>query len=230
MTTNELVQLGTELVNDAEARGITMRMIGGAAVYARCPSIESHKTLQRENKDLDLMVAEDRWRRVEDIFTARGFGKKSESASELHFAKGEAEVEVSLPQLKEDFALDFSSRLKVIPLTLPLADLMLMKLARVDFREKDIQDAAALLVDHRVTDGGDEEEEINRTYLYHLVNKEYRLWKTVFDNTVTLEKVFDRYLEPEEAQLAWRRVELLQEVLDGQSHSLGWWAGRVIAR
>jgi hypothetical protein len=60
-----------------------------------------------------------------------------------------------------------------------------------------------------------------------VTNSNYRLWKTVFDNTVTLEKTFDRYLDPAEAQLAWRRTELLQEVLDGKSHSVGWWAARV---
>lgn len=230
MPGNELVKLGTEIVNDAQARGMTMRMIGGIAIYARCPSIETNKKLQRANADLDFIVDAKDWQRVAEIFIARGFTKKDESASEQHFVKEDVTVEVSHPHFREDFNFDFSKRLNVTPLTLPLVDLLLMKLARVDFQEKDIQDAAALLIDHRVTDGGDEEEEINRECLYQIVNNEYRLWKTVFDNTVTLEKTFDKYLEPEEAQLAWRRTELLQEVLDGKSHSLGWWAGRVLTR
>lgn len=230
MTAKELVQLGTELVNDAQAQGITLRMIGGVAIYSRCPSIESHKTLRRTNADLDFIVAADAWGRVGEVFTARGFMKRAESATAQLFDKGDVHIEVAHPNFREQLVQDFSSRLNVTPLTLPLADLLLMKLARTKFEEKDIQDSAALLVDHRVTDGGDEEEEINRVYLFHVVNDEYRLWKTVFDNTVTLEKVFDKYLEPEEAQLAWRRTELLQEVLDGKSHSLAWWAGRVLTR
>ncbi len=230
MRTKELVQLGAKVVNDASARGMTLRMIGGIAIYVRCPSIETNKKLQRANADLDFIVAASDWSRVGEIFVARGFAKKSESAREQHFVQDDVTVEVSHPHFREDFEIDFSPRLQATPLTLPLVDLLLMKLARVNFQEKDVQDAAALLVDHRVTDGGDEEEEINREYLYHVVNKDYRLWKTVFDNTVTLEQTFDKYLEPEEAQLAWRRIELLQEVLDGKSHSLGWWAGRVLTR
>lgn len=230
MIVNELVTLGTELVHDAQQRGMTLRMIGGVAIYARCPSIETHKSLQRVNKDLDFMVAADGWQRVGEIFTARGFSKKDESATQQHFVKEDVEIEVSGTQYCEDFAIDFSKRLNLIPLTLPLADLLLIKLARVNFKEKDIQDSAALLVDHRVTTGGDEEEEINRECLYQIANAHFSLWKTVFDNTVTLEKIFDKYLEPEEAQLAWRRIELLQEVLDGKSHTLGWWAGRVLQR
>lgn len=230
MTTNELVQLGTDLVKQAEAQGIVLRMIGGVAIYARCPSIESNKRLQREHADLDFVVDDQKWQRVGEIFNAQGFAKNAEAATEQKFVKDDVTIEIVKPQHREDFALDFSTRLNVTPLTLPLADLLLLKLARVEFKEKDIQDAAALLVDHRVTNDGDEEDEINREYLYHIVNKDYGLWKTVFDNTVTLEKVFDKYLEPEEAQLAWRRTELLQEVLDGKSHSLGWWAGRVLSR
>lgn len=230
MTTQELVQLGTELVNEAETRSIVLRMIGGVAIYARCPSIETNPKLQRVHADLDLMVDEKDWPRVGEIFTARGFSKKDESAREQHFVRDEVTAEVSHPHFREDFEIDFSARVNVTPLTLPLADLMLMKLARVNFKEKDIQDVTALLVDHRVTTDGDEEEEINRGQLYRVVNQNYRLWKTVFDNTVTLEKVFGNYLEPEEAQLAWRRTELLQEVLDGKAHSLGWWAGRIVTR
>ncbi len=230
MTTKELVQLGTELVKDANARGMMLRMIGGIAIYARCPSIETNPRLQRVNADLDFMVDEKDWMRVGEIFTARGFVKKDESAREQHFVQDEVTAEISHPHFREDFQIDFSARLNVTPLTLPLADLLLMKLARVNFKVKDIQDATALLVDHRVTTDGEEEEEINRAQLYRVANNDYRLWKTIFDNTVTLEKVFDKYLEPEEAQLAWRRTELLQEVLDGKTHSLGWWAGRVLTR
>lgn len=230
MTTNELAQLGAELVNEANARGMVLRMIGGIAIYARCPSIETNPRLQRAHADLDLMVEAKDWARVREIFSARGFVSKAESSREQHFVQDSITVEVSPPHFREDFEMDFSTRLNVTPLTLPLVDLLLMKLARVNFKEKDIQDATALLVDHRVTTDGDEEEEINRAQLYRVANTDYRLWKTVFDNTVTLEKVFDKYLEPEEAQLAWRRIELLQEVLDGKGHSLGWWAGRLVTR
>jgi hypothetical protein len=230
MTTKELVELGTQLIQDAESRGMTLRMFGGVAIYARCPSIESNPRLQRENADLDFIVSDKDWSRIGEVLTAKGFTKKDETASEQHFLRNNVEIELSKPHFREDYNLDFTSRLNLIPLTLPLVDLLMLKLARIKFSDKDIQDSAALLVDHRVTDEGEEEEEIHRGRLYHVVNNEYRLWKTVFDNTVVLEKTFDKYLDPGEAQLAWRRTELLQEVLDGKSHSMGWWAGRLVTR
>ncbi len=230
MTANELVQEGTELVNAAQAQNITLRMGGGVAIYARCPSVESHTTLQRTYSDLDFFAAKNDWARATELFKARGWVEKNASADVLQFSKRTAVAEISSPLWRKDFTLDFSARLAVTPLTLPLADLLLQKLARVNFQDKDIQDCAALLVDHRVVTGGDETEDINREYFFQVTNQNYKLWKTVYDNTVTLEKVFDKYLEPEEAQLAWRRLELLQEVLDGQKHSTGWWVGRVLIR
>ena len=122
MTTNELAELGTNLVNDAQARSITLRMIGGVAIYARCPSIESNKRLQRENKDLDFIVSQDGWNRIREVFTEHGFTKKDESATEQHYVRDDVTVEVSQPRLQEDFTLDFSSRLSVTPLTLPLVE------------------------------------------------------------------------------------------------------------
>ena len=199
MTGNELVQLGTGLVNDAQAQGLTLRLSGGVAILARCPSIESHPSLQREIKDLDVYADADSWKNIVPFMTAHGFQKTIDAPTELTFVKDGATVEIQNLSYREDFALDFSLRLKITPLTLPLADLLLLKLARINFHEKDIRDCAALLADHRVTDGGDEAEDINRSYLYPVVNSNYRLWKTVFDNTVTLEKIFDKYLEPEEA-------------------------------
>jgi hypothetical protein len=230
MSATELAKLGTEIVNGAEGQSMTLRMTGGVAIYARCPSIETHATLQRAHSDLDFVAATKDWGRVAEFFALRGWRKKSDAPTKMEFEQTDVIVEVNSPTHLRDFALDFSARLAVTPLTLPLADLLLQKLARVNFQEKDIQDCAALLVDHRVVMGGDEEEDINREYFYRVVNQEYKLWKTVFNNTVTLEKVFDKYLEPEEAQLAWRRTELLQEVLDGKQHSASWWVGRVVTR
>jgi hypothetical protein len=229
MTVTELVQFGTDLVANAQAQNLTLRLCEGVAIAARCPSIETQPALQRTYLDLDF-IAPHPQSVLNSFFTRQGFQATSESAASLILARDGVTVEVLPTRVRRDFTFDFAARLSITPLTLPLADLLLLKLGRLQFEEKDIQDAAALLVDHRVDDGGDEAEDINREYLYRVANQDYRLWKAIFDNTVTLEKVFPKYLEAEQAQLAWRRVERLQEVLDGKSHSLGWWAGRVLTR
>jgi hypothetical protein len=112
---------------------------------------------------------------------------------------------------------------------LPLADLLLIKLQRVKFAEKDIQDSIALLLDHRVAKG-EAEDQIDHEYIAKLCARDWGLFTTVYENTVVLEKVLDKYLEPEEAQLVWRRIELLQGDMDEQPKSLGWMLQQLIKR
>ena len=106
---------------------------------------------------------------------------------------------------------------------------MLIKIARVKFEEKDIQDSIALLLDHRVG-RGEGEDQIDRQYIAKLAGKNWGLFTTAYDNTVALEKILDRYLEPEEAQLVWRRIELLQEDMDREPKSFGWMVNQFLRR
>lgn len=228
MTGRELVQLGREIVQHAQARGLTLRLYGGVAIYARCPSIETHPSLQRPYADIDLITAPDAWEGLPSLLAARGFAMHRRTPTRMTWQQEQVTIDIRQAKVRNDFLFDLAPRLNITPLTLPLADLLLLELAHIQFVEKHIQDACALLLDHRVMNDGDEDQVINREYLHRVVNQNYRLWKTVFDNTVTLEQVFDRYLEPEEAQLAWRRVELIQEVLDGKPHSWRWWMGRFL--
>lgn len=226
----DLIQLASDIVKEADKSGLLVRLFGGVAIYARCPSIKTHPTLQRKYTDLDFLASVSHWDQLAQIFVANGMVVKEKKPSQITFVKNAILADLRPPVYREDFAFDFTGRLGVAPLTMPIADLLLRKLARRVFKDKDARDACALLLDHRVTTGGDEQEEINREYLYHTTNRNYALWKTVFDNTVMLEKTFDSYLEPEEAQLTWRRIELIQEVLDGKSHTPNWWLGRFFTR
>jgi hypothetical protein len=222
MTPDELVQLGTEVVNRARERGARVRLYGGVAVYARCESIATHPKLQRAHADLDFIAAREAWQGLPGIFTASGFQMTSSSPDKVEFKRGELLADLRDPHFREQASFDLAPRLALDPLTLPLADLLLLKLQRYPFAEKDVQDSIALLLDHRVASGGDEET-IDRDYICQLTNRNWGLWTMVFDNTVTLEKILDQYIEPEEAQLVWRRIELIQEVLDARGKSLGWW-------
>ncbi len=223
MIATQLVELGQQIVSEAKRRGGTIRLFGGVAIYAVSPSVATHPSLQREYVDLDFIAAEKAWPILPDVFSACGFQLKENKSGKLTFIHHDVTADVRGTRYIEYHMLDFGPRLDLAPLTPPLVDLLLLKLQRVDFREKDIKDAIALLLDHRITEGGDESEEINRQYLYQTTNREWGLWTTVFDNTVQLEKILDRYLEPEEAQLVWRRIEQIQEVMDGKGKSAGWW-------
>ncbi len=222
MTPNELVQIGTDIVNQANAQGADIRLFGGVAVLAHCPSLQTHEKLQREYHDLDLVAPVGAWKILPDLMISRGLHMNVKSSGRATFTREDLTVDVRGTTYREYYTLNLLPRLHLDPLTVPVADLLLYKLQRVQMAEKDIQDAIALLLDHPVADGGDAET-IDREYLYKLTNTNWGLWTTVYDNTVMLEKTLDRYLETKEAQLVWRRIEQIQEVMDGKGKSLGWW-------
>jgi hypothetical protein len=52
----------------------------------------------------------------------------------------------------------------------------------------------------------------------------------VYDTTITLEKILDKYVEPEEAQLVWRRIELIQGDMDRQPKSFRWMINQLLKK
>src|SRR5512133_25898 len=94
MDSDELVQIGTEIVNDARERGAVMRLFGGVAFYARCPSIAAHPKLQREYADIDFVAPTNAWQVLPDLFISRGFRMKVNSPTRATFTRGEVTADV----------------------------------------------------------------------------------------------------------------------------------------
>ncbi len=230
MTNDQLTALAKELVDAAAQKNFALRVLGGVAILMNCSSIdETHPKLQRTMKDLDFVAARKDFDALAPLLAASGLTLRAKEATRIVFDKDGVEIEVFVPDYREDHLIDLTPRLTLASPALPLADLLLIKLARVKFEAKDIQDSIALLLDHRVGRGEDEDQ-IDRAYIAKLAARQWGLFTTVYDNTVALEKILDKYLEPEEAQLVWRRIELLQEDMDKEPKSFGWMINQIVKR
>lgn len=230
MTNEQFIALAKDLVAAATEKNIPLRVLGGVAILMACPSIdETHPKLQRTFKDLDFVTAQKDFDALAPLLATRGLMLRTKEPTRLVFDKDGVEIEVLGPGFFEDHRIDLGPRLALASPTLPLADLLLIKLARVKFVEKDIQDSIALLLDHRVG-RGEGEDQIDREYIAKLTGTNWGLFTTTYDNTVALEKILDQYLEPEEAQLVWRRIELLQEDMDKEPKSFTWMVNQFLKR
>lgn len=229
LTNDQLAALAKELVAAATQKNILLRVMGGVAVYMTCPSIETHSALERMSNDLDLVAARKDFDALVELFAARGIVLRTREQSQMVFDKDGTEIELSDTTFHEDHRIDLSTRLALSSPTLPLADLLLIKLQRKTFAEKDVQDSIALLLDHRVA-RGEAAEQIDHLYIAQRTRGYWSLFTTVYDNAISLEKVLPKYLEPEEAQLVWRRIELIQGDMDFQPKSLTWMANQIVRR
>ncbi len=229
-TTNiQLVQIAKELIDAAAQNRLTLRALGGVAVLMTCASLENHPTLQRTVGDVDLAAAQKDLEPLVSLLPRRGLTLRERGEDLILFVRDGVEIEVSAPVYRADHRIDLTKRLALAAPTLPLADLLLIKLQRSEFTEKDIQDSIALILDHRVG-RGEGEDQIDRAYIARLSSKDWGLFTTAYANLVGLEQVLDKYLEPEEAQLVWRRIELLQEDMDREPKSFSWMVNQVLRR
>ncbi|MBI3536401.1 MAG: hypothetical protein HY070_02380 [Chloroflexi bacterium] len=224
-----MATLARELTDAATQKNLTMRVRGGVAVYLTCESIGTHPSLQREYSDLDFVAARSDFTALAEIFSARGWQTRAQEKSRWTFEKDNVRADLYDPIARDDHRIDLSARLALASPTIPLADLLALKLQKKKLGEKEIKDAIALLLDHRVAKG-ETEGQIDHLYIARLTRGYWSLWTTIYDNTITLENDVEKYLDPEEAQLVWRRIELIQGDMDLQTKTPLWMINQILRR
>lgn len=148
-----------DLVRASDAAGTPLRLLGGLAVRARCPSFLGHP-FARDCGDMDL-AALGPPRKLEDFFASRGYRPDTEfnmynGGDRLLFrAPSGTKVDVFVSSFSMCHTLPLKGRLTRDAETIPLAELLLSKLQVVEANAKDLSDAACLLTDHALaeTDG-----------------------------------------------------------------------------
>ncbi len=150
------VQEGRRIVTLAADRGIEVRLFGGVAVAIRCQEAGGAAP-HRSYKDVDLATSMEHKRSLQGLLGAIGYLPASEfnalhGRTRLLFSDpvNSRPLDVILDRFTMCHALDLRPRLPLEELTLPAADLLLMKLQVYETNERDLQDAAALLLAGRV--------------------------------------------------------------------------------
>jgi hypothetical protein len=148
---------GLRVVRTAAERGVPMRLVGGVAVWARCPS-SNLPGLSRSYGDVDVVsLSRDRpevTRFLEDMgYVADRRFNAIHGAQRLYFMDPthDRPLDVILDRFAMCHVLDLHDRLDVEPLTIPLAELVLTKLQVVALNDKDLRDLIALFADHSLT-------------------------------------------------------------------------------
>ncbi len=165
-------------------RGITAAPLGGVAIFLRCPSA-SRPPLQRDYKDIDLVVTRSMGQQLTQLLEELGYAPDKRfnaihGSQRLFFwdERNGRQLDVFVDRFEMCHKFDLRSRLTVDPTarTLPLADLLLTKMQVVELNFKDMQDMAALLQDHPLTNN---EEGINLDYITRLTRNDWGLQHTL---------------------------------------------------
>ena len=150
---------GERLAVAARDAGLPLVLLGGVAVWLRCPSAR-RAPLARDYGDADFIGhARDR-KAITAFMEEQGYVPDKmfnalHGAARLNFEDPESgrPVDVLLDRFAMCHELDLTERLDGGELTLPLADLLLTKLQVVRLNEKDVLDLFALLGRPRLRTG-----------------------------------------------------------------------------
>ncbi|HUJ06831.1 MAG TPA: hypothetical protein VLX31_12055 [Streptosporangiaceae bacterium] len=218
---------GLRLVRAADARGLAVRLIGGVAVWARCPSAEL-PGLRRDYGDVDIIGLAKESKNLTKFLEEMGYQPDKlfnaiHGAQRLNFADAASgrPLDVLLDRFAMCHAIDLRGRLAADQVTIPLADLLLTKLQVVQVNDKDFADLMALLADHAL-DGADREH-IDVGRLTDVLGRDWGFEHTVRINLGKLgEAVAERGLPGPVAAAIGERVTGLLGALDHGRKSVAW--------
>jgi hypothetical protein len=145
---------GMRLAAAAAEQDVPIRIMGGVAVFARCPSAVIPQ-LARSYGDVDFLGLSKARGQITDFFEANGYvGDKMfnalHGAQRLNFmdpVRGRP-LDLIFDRFAMCHTIDLRDRLLLEPVTIPLADLLLTKLQVVELTDKDVRDLLVLLADH----------------------------------------------------------------------------------
>jgi hypothetical protein len=227
ITLADPVAEGLRLIEAAQAQGLPLRLMGGVAVWVRCPSVRNGP-LQREYGDIDVVSRAKARGDVIRFFERNGYAPDRlfnalHGGTRLIFSDPARArpADVIFEQFSMCHAIDLRERLEIDAITLTLADLLLTKLQIVRANQKDLHDVLGLLADHPLHSGDPEAVDLAR--FTEVTRDDWGLERTIRG---TLQRVEDvakgSGLSRETVDLVLERVEHLAAALTAAPKSLRW--------
>ncbi len=173
---------GRRIAEACAERGLPLKVIGGVAVALLCPS-SRRQPLKRDYGDIDLATTGAAKDSVVGLMAALGYvGDREFNAlhghRRLYFwdEANQRQVDVFVDEANLCHRIDLKGRIDIVPLTVPLADLTVLKLQVVETNEKDYLDICAIFADH---DLSADDNGINSSHIANLTASNWGLWRTL---------------------------------------------------
>jgi len=217
-----------KIVQEAEKRGIELRVMGAVAFRIHCPKfIKLVDAMNRHLTDLDFIGYRKQRSDTIKMFKELGYTLDKEmlilaERLKFHSPSTGPDVDVFLDELKMSHTIVFKDRLKLDSLTIPLTDLLLEKMQIVQINEKDIKDTIVLLREHMVGNG--EPETIDSDYLSKLLSNDWGFYYTVTTNLKKVLEFLPTYipLSEDDTKDVSSKVSTLLEKIESAPKSTKW--------
>ena len=223
-TLDDVAEEGRRLAIAARSEELSLRLLGGVAVWCQCPSARLPE-LARDYGDADFIGrAEDR-KRITAFLEAEGYEADRmfnalHGASRLNFhdPARDRPVDVLLDRFVMAHELGLRDSVSADGLTIEPADLLMTKLQVVSINEKDIRDLLALLLDHDFAPG-----EISLERILAVTKNDWGLEHTIHRSLSTLQEMLGRFgLAIDQQHTLTARISQLGDALDAAPKGAKW--------
>ncbi|MFC6874256.1 hypothetical protein [Halobellus marinus] len=221
------VKEAKRVVETADDRDLTVRMIGGTAINRHAETARE-EPFKRGYRDVDFVI-----RREEEDETVEMMEELGYEPSERFNTMRRFRLEFTDPvnERKADYIIDrfdfchtwsLRDRIDEDYPTVPIEDLLLSKLQIVEVSDRDVRDIIAMLTDHPIESGADDTEIINSEYIADLLGGDWGLWRTVTYSLDRVQEYVDSNDLPVDESELDSRMEALRDEIDDHPKSLRW--------
>lgn len=218
-----------KIIDSAERRGVSLRLLGGLAFKYLCPSTKEPR-FYRKNKDIDLAGRREDIKEIKKIMESQGY-KPREIFNKLSMGQrliyydlvNKRRVDIFLDEFVMCHKLDLRQSLLPGTYAIPITDLVMTKLQVVEMTEKEHLDLIAAFHDFDVSEG---DSGINGKKIARVCAKDWGLY-TTFSKSLAKMSEKAKSLQADDKELILAKIEKLKRMMEEEPKSLSW---RVRAR
>lgn len=231
----ELAARADGVLGAAAEIGGALRLMGGVAVRMLAPDLGGIDPANRAYHDIDFVGRLHDVRAFDAAFIAAGFEPDREINTQFgtvrrvyHHPDG-FHADLFLDRLEFCHTIELNGRLNLVPRTLSPSDLLLAKLQIVERNEKDLIDAAWLLLNHALVESDPNQLEV--PYLVGLTSGDWGLFTTANDFLADVAaRLRSIGLDAEPAARVAASIERLTTAMASAPKSMRWRARERVGR
>ncbi len=218
------LEAAKQIIDVAESRGASLRLLGGLAFKKLCPSANEAR-YYRENKDIDLMGKREDSKKVMKTMETLGY-KPREVFNKLSMGKrliyydlvNRRRVDIFLDEFEMCHKFNFKNSIEPNTYTLPLTELVMTKLQVVEKTEKEYLDLISAFHDFDVTEG---EGGIEGDRIAEACAREWGIYATFTKSLASLRE-WAGTLASDDRNVIVPRIERLVAMIEARPKGFSW--------
>ena len=221
---------GLRLIEEAEEKGLTLRLLGGLGIRHICPSA-TEEPWAREYEDIDFVASRSGRESLERFFEEQGY----EPNKQRNLFAGDKrllfydhshnrQLDIFIGVFDMCHFLELEERLRLTETALAPEDLFLTKIQIIELNQKDIYDLGLLLLDTEVGKGKKHKGALDTGYIARLCAKDWGWYKTVTKNIRELKHHLGKMpeLSSEQKEKISAKLDLIENEIEKQPKSMAW--------